>query len=673
MPTPCLEDLINQEPFVSFANWCDDSDIALPVGNTLGLLSAGRTAASLGRQAGALSSKRALPAVLGTGLTSEEHFAAALQFGAGGSLPFDDDTAAPADLQFAAERTASHAPEIRAWRQQCAAAVKELSDRLQPVSAALRTRQSATVRAVAGRMHVALIAILSWIMGWPDALLALRFITGFALTGRIERAGVFETKESPAPQRVDELLSESKQLIAELRRDRPSAEAEFLHASCVKERDAGWGGQLLSEREMDAHFGRGQWAPIPAFVAVQPGGKRRRIDNAKRFRHNEMQCPSEQLKMCSAFQPAVSARALRRAAGAAWTDGNGAWALQSGGEDLPDAYRSLPVAESDLCVNVVAITDPRSGDLRFQSCWALLFGWASSVWQFSRWSYFLEAAARRILAMLHAHYVDDGNMVDLTAARGAGQSAVNDLFALLGTPTAPKKQQPMSSTGQFLGVRHDLWQTGAADPHVVFWPRGQLVDKALALMQSAVANDSLPPGEASKLRGILGFTATALWDGAGQAAMGPLKQRQYADVPPWSLSNALRRSFDFFGAILQGQPRRLVPLCAPHGPLVVIASDARADGGGPPTGGYLLVDTATGRRAGHWCSFEPALLDLWGYTQGRLDEGGNPIAICEGAVARGSVLHQRSRHVRRVDDPPGAHARAASAREPEAREVWGTA
>ena len=119
-------------------------------------------------------------------------------------------------------------------------------------------------------------------------------------------------------------------------------------------------------------------------------------------------------------------------------------------------------------------------------------------------------------------------------------------------------------------------------------------------------------------------------------------------------------------------PELAVPLSAPHGPLVVIASDARADHGGPPTGGYLLVDTATGRREGHWCTFGPALLDLWGYTQERLDEGGNPIAICEGAVERGSASHQRSRRVRRVDDPPGAHARVAGAREPEAREASGT-
>ena len=81
--------------------------------------------------------------------------------------------------------------------EQCAAAVKDLSDRLQPVSAALRTRQSATVRAVAGRTHVALIAMLSCIMGWSDTLLALCFITGFELTGRIERAGVFRDERMP--------------------------------------------------------------------------------------------------------------------------------------------------------------------------------------------------------------------------------------------------------------------------------------------------------------------------------------------------------------------------------------------------------------------------------------------------------------------------------------------
>ncbi len=84
------------------------------------------------------------------------------------------------------------------------------------------------------------------------------------------------------------------------------------------------------------------------------------------------------------------------------------------------------MAPGDLSVNVVAVKDPATGQLRFQSCWALLFGWASSVWQFSRWSYFLEAASRRILALLHAHYVDDGNLVDLALARGAGQAALNE-------------------------------------------------------------------------------------------------------------------------------------------------------------------------------------------------------------------------------------------------------
>ena len=167
-------------------------------------------------------------------------------------------------------------------------------------------------------------------------------------------------------------------------------------------------------------------------------------------------------------------------------------------------------------------------------------------------------------------------------------------------------------------------------------------------MRQAIDRNSFPPGDASKLRGLLGFTATATWDGVGQAAMGPLKQRQYTDQPPWSLSNALRRSFEFLHVLLAGQPRRLVPLRTPHSPLVVIASDARADKGWQPTGGYLLVDTATGRRESHWCTFEWALLASWGYTQEALAASGNPIAICEGhrVGTRGNALARAPRAAR---------------------------
>ena len=124
-------------------------------------------------------------------------------------MPFDAEHTAPLGLQFAAERAAARAASINQRRNDCAVAVRELSDRLLPVSAALRAYQADTVKAVAGRTHVALIAVLGWLIGWPDVTLAKRFVCGFALAGRMERTGVFEAKDGLEPRSVQELLGES--------------------------------------------------------------------------------------------------------------------------------------------------------------------------------------------------------------------------------------------------------------------------------------------------------------------------------------------------------------------------------------------------------------------------------------------------------------------------------
>eukprot|EP00971_Amphidinium_carterae_P099199 1962008-Amphidinium_carterae.1 len=51
----------------------------------------------------------------------------------------------------------------------------------------------------------------------------------------------------------------------------------------------------------------------------------------------------------------------------------------------------------------------------------MLFGLASAVIQFGRWSAFLEAATRRVAQVMLAMYVDDAHVADLSAAKGAGQ------------------------------------------------------------------------------------------------------------------------------------------------------------------------------------------------------------------------------------------------------------
>ncbi len=360
VPSPCLEDILNLHVFTAFASWRKETGTALPLGNTLGWAGEGHKSAMLGRQGGALTSQKALPALIGTCDSDEAHFAACLKFGSQGRLPFDSDLAAPLDLQFAASQTAKHIRRIREWRASCSGALQELSDRLQPVSSHLRRYQPATVSAVAGQIHVALIAILTWVCGWPDHGLARRFIEGFPLLGRAESTGIFVEKECAEPVSRAQILADSEAMLAALRTDRASDEAEFLWESCCQEHASGWAAAFGGQHDMDAQFGRRQWAPIPSFVVCQAGGKRRRVDNARRFGHNSGHAPCDQMKMCCAFQPAVSARALRCAAGCDGEKCPDLWQLQSGGEDLPSAYRSLPVLPEDIAVNVVVARHPRS-------------------------------------------------------------------------------------------------------------------------------------------------------------------------------------------------------------------------------------------------------------------------------------------------------------------------
>ena len=636
VPTPALDDLLNTEPFVTFANWCDEREILTPVGNTISRSSPGVSSAALGRQAGAMKSKRALPALFCKGLGAEGNLSAALEYVNKGKLPFDVDAQVPLDLEFAAERTVANATTIKEFRVACNGSLRELSHRLKPVSAHLRRFQGPSTSSVARNMHVALIAVLAWLLRWPDVTLALRFITGFRLSGRMEKVGIFPERDSVAPLEPADVLRKSEEWIRRLQSERTSPDAKFLYDSCKKETESGWASTFLNKVDLDRNFGVGGWAPIPAFVVTQSCGKQRRIDNAKKCGHNLLQAPVEEFRMCNAFQPALCAKALLKAAGG---EIGPDLRILSGGEDLPNAYRSLPVAEEDLRFNVLAVRNPETNEMEFMIAYALLFGWASSVWGFARYSTFLEACARRLMCLLHASYVDDSELVDLEASGSAGQEALCVLFKEIGTPTAPGKQQSMSPEGCFLGVNHDVSRAWGEEPTMRFWPKEKLVEKILGKIDAAERANSFPPGEASKLRGMLGFTADAMMHGVGQAALGSLKQRQFTDVEPFTLSNSLRRSFDYFKVILSVMPRRVICLRPPELPPILVASDARADQAGEPTGGYILIDQASGRRTARFCVFNGDLLELWGFP--RLpSKKKNPIALCEGGVIPLALLEE---------------------------------
>eukprot|EP00972_Heterocapsa_arctica_P027031 3975900-Heterocapsa_arctica.AAC.1 len=333
--------------------------------------------------------------------------------------------------------------------------------------------------------------------------------------------------------------------------------------------------------------------------------------------------------MCNAFLPGVVSRLIVERAVELGVDPADLVSIESGGEDMPDAFRTIPIAPQDLDVNVIAIENPDTGVWHYQVVWAALFGFASAVVSFARWSAFLQAAGRRIAMLAFSMYSDDGLLLDSAIAKGAGQQLLHVLFECIGAPLSVEKRTAMATVAQFLGIQHDL--TEALTAYLVrFWAREGLDTKVGDVIEERLSTGRTTPAEASKLRGILSFTLQAAWGRVGRAALGPLRQRQYTDRPPWSNSHALNASFAFLRELTDMRPRREVFLRPVRDHAIVIASDAQADGA--PTGGFLCVDTGTGERFGGYCAFDEEILAAFGFTREALGDGANPIQDCEAAM-----------------------------------------
>ena len=100
--------------------------------------------------------------------------------------------------------------------------------------------------------------------------------------------------------------------------------------------------------------------PLPRFQIVQASGKKRPIDDGARNSHNEMVLYSQTLDCPSPVQPAVQLRALVAELQSRGIEPASLAAdAETGTEDMPDAYRFVPIAPAELSQNIVA-----PGDLR---------------------------------------------------------------------------------------------------------------------------------------------------------------------------------------------------------------------------------------------------------------------------------------------------------------------
>ena len=123
---------------------------------------------------------------------------------------------------------------------------------------------------------------------------------------------------------------------------------------------------------MGTVLGTADWVPLPRFEITQASGKKRPIDDGSKFGHNQAAGFVETIECCTAVQPALHVRLLHthmrdripRAA----------FCLETGGEDMPDAYRLVPANPSEHKFNIVGVRCAKSGEAKYQVMYGRVFG-----------------------------------------------------------------------------------------------------------------------------------------------------------------------------------------------------------------------------------------------------------------------------------------------------------
>ena len=116
-------------------------------------------------------------------------------------------------------------------------------------------------------------------------------------------------------------------------------------------------------------------------------GKQRRIDDGKASANNEVTQYTEKFTLTHAFNPATVAQALQRAVvrlQASEEHKRTVTDLRSGTEDMPDAFRTIPIIPDQFQHNFVMTKHCQTRDVYLFPMLAALFGNGSSVYAYVR-------------------------------------------------------------------------------------------------------------------------------------------------------------------------------------------------------------------------------------------------------------------------------------------------
>lgn len=195
--------------------------------------------------------------------------------------------------------------------------------------------------------------MLCIIMVWKDWKLMIRFLIGFQAVGILEDSRIWSLVGIAEPESEKRLLLERKGLLSEIERKPINEDTAFLWESLMAEKELGVADPPVEADVLDKKYGPGTYMPTPCFCHTQACGKTRRIDNAKRAGKNRQTSRSERFTLTNALMPALMLKIIYAVAavlGPQVYKDITSRSFESGGEDMPNAFRAIPTERAHLII-----------------------------------------------------------------------------------------------------------------------------------------------------------------------------------------------------------------------------------------------------------------------------------------------------------------------------------
>ena len=241
---------------------------------------------------------------------------------------------------------------------------------------------------------------------------------------------------------------------------------------------------------------------------------------------------------------------------------NSRCSLTVGTEDMKQAYRQIPLLDSQTSLAVTAIYNPHTQQPELHEIYGQPFGARHSVPNFYRTAEWLNRVMIRAYKVMLDHFFDDFYYVERPACGKVTMFCLQQAFQPLGFSLDSEKTQVPSEVAYVLGVAFNT-RVLHSERQLKVEPKPLRVQNfTVVLIDAILRRKALPPSVAASVLGKFGFLCSTLFGKLGRFCTAALRERQYSNTSSTHLTPAIILSLKLMKHVVQIAP----PPSLPAGP-----------------------------------------------------------------------------------------------------------